>query len=219
MGGGGGGGVFSPPDELRKYFDQYGRPKIDDPRTVAADAGIGVSDLASSFLPRYGRGPGEYEGQGYSYPSDKGGFFTYNDLYDQTRQPTTVAGMRGSGGQEPTANLRTANMPLVGTFQSNMPSTNNWRLLGMGPGIIMRNGQLIDTRASGTRWGGPAGWTPTGGNTGEQSMPAIATALGAGAGHGVPNMLQAGLGQPITYGWPGAFNWWHEPMADTGLGG
>jgi hypothetical protein len=223
-GGGGGGGVFSPPQDLAKYFDQYGRPKIDDPRTVANDAGISLSQLASGLLPRYGKNAGEYEGQGYAYPSDQGGFFTIQDLFGQSGTPTQVPGtgpQRPGGDAANTVTQRVGGTPVpsIATFGMEQPSTNNWRLLGMGPGWIMRNGQLIDTRASGTRWGGPGGWTPTGGNSGEQSMPGRGTALGAGANYGVPNLLQAGLGQPITYGWPGAANWWHTPMADAGLGG
>jgi hypothetical protein len=225
-GGGGQGGVFSPPADMARYFDQYGGYKIDDPRTVAADAGISMSQLASSLLPRYGREAGEYAGQGYSYPSDKGGFFTIQDVFNQSGTPTQVPGMGPQRPGGPSANTVTQRLggvalPSIATFNAQMPSTNNWRLLGMGPGWIMRNGQLIDTRSSGVRWGGPAGYTPSGGNSGEQSMPAIGTGLGTGVGYGVPNKLQAGLGQPVTYGWPGAAQWWHDPGAtpDAGLGG
>jgi hypothetical protein len=220
MGGGGGGAVFSPPQELARYFDPFGKPKIDDPRQVAADAGINVGQLAGGLLPRYGRNEGEYEGQGYSYPSDKGGFFKIEDIFDLTKRPVSVPGTRGSGGQQPTSLQRQTEVPSIATFGAGGPSTNNWQLLGMGPGWIMRNGQLINTRAAGTRWGGPAGWTPSGGNTGEQSMLARGTALGAGANYGVPNLLQAGLGQPITYGWPGATQWFSAGgPPDAGLGG
>jgi hypothetical protein len=218
--GGGGSGAFSPPPDLAKYFDQSGQYKIDDPRQVAAEAGISVADLAGGLLPRYGRGEGEYEGQGYSYPSDKGGFFRIEDLFGLTKRPVEVPGTLGPGGRQPTSTQAQIPVPSIATMGMGGPSTNNWRLLGMGPGWIMRNGQLINTRASGTRWGGPAGWTPTGGNTGEQGMLARATALGAGANYGVPNILQAGLGQPITYGWPGATQWFSAGgVPDAGLGG
>jgi len=32
---------------------------------------------------------------------------------------------------------------------ADLPSTNNWRLLGMGPGYVMRNGRIINTRSIG----------------------------------------------------------------------
>jgi hypothetical protein len=223
VGGGGGGRAFSPPQELAGYFDQYGNPRIDDPRQVAADAGVSPGQLASGFFPRYGK---DQWGQGYEYPSDKGGFFKVEDLYGLTGTPglAPAKGPQRPGG--PGANMQVVRegaqaVPHIGTLGMSSPSTNNWRLLGMGPGWIMRNGFLINTRSGGGRWGGPAGWAPTGGNTGEQSMPAAATSLGAGQAYGVPNMLQAGLGQPVTYGWPGATQWFHDPGStpNAGLGG
>jgi hypothetical protein len=153
---------------------------MEDPAQIAQQGGTSLQGLAAGFFPQQ-----MARGQGYNIPSDQGGFFNAEDLFRQSGR----------------------NIPQIGTFQANAPSTNNWRLLGMGPGWIMRNGQMIDTNASGTRWGGPGGWTPTGGLTGEQSMPGRGTALGAGVAFGVPNMLQGGLGQPITYGWPGAMQW------------
>jgi hypothetical protein len=156
---------------------------IEDPTQIAQQGGTSLQGLAAGFFPQQ-----MAHGQGYNIPSDQGGFFTAEDLFRQSGR----------------------DVPQIGTFQSNAPSTNNWRLLGMGPGWIMRNGQLIDTNANGTRWGGPASFTPSGGNSGEQSMPARGTALGAGVGFGVPNMLQAGLGQPTGYGWPGAAQWFSE---------
>ena len=155
---------------------------IEDARLVAQQGGTSLQGLAAGFFPQK-----DY-GQGYNIPSDQGGFFNIEDVYRQMGR----------------------DIPRIGTYNSNAPSTNNWRLLGMGPGWIMRNGSLIDTNASGTRWGGPAGWTPTGGLTGEQSMPGRGTALGAGVAFGVPNMLQGGLGQPVTFGWPEADQWSSE---------
>jgi len=175
---------LSSPDDA-KYFDASGLPRADDPQKVAADAGISMQQLAGGLMPRYGDRYGQW-GQGYDYPNDKGGFFKIEDLYRDNPRGVPQSATFGQGGL----------------------STNNWRLLGMGPGWIMRNGALIDTQSSGGRWGGPAGWTPSGGNSGEQSMLATQTALGAGAGYGVPNMLQAGLGMPVTYGWPGAASGW-----------
>jgi hypothetical protein len=219
--------------ELAKYFTPEGQPIIDDPRKVAAEGGVSVGDLASGFFPRYGRA-NEYAGQGYSFPSDKGGFFSLQDLYGLTArsEPTgavgpfnvrTANGMVNSAGETETAMVGRRDIPQLGAFGAGGASTNNWRLLapwGGGPGDIMRNGFLIHPNAGGTRWGGPAVWTPSGGNTGEQGMLARGTGLGAGAAMGVPNMLQAGLGQPITYGWPGQNYWFSGGSGgDTGLGG
>ena len=145
----------------------------------------------SGFFPQY---LGD-RGQGYRIPSDTGGFFSAEELFK--RSP------RGS-------------VPEIGTFGANRPSTNNWRLLGRGPGWIMRNGQLIDTGANGTSWGGPAGFTPSGGNSGEQAMLSQGTQLGGGKGLGVPNILQAGLGTDVTYGWPGADQWFNAGRTSSG---
>jgi len=176
---------FAHSPDMDQYFDASGQPRVDDPRKVAADAGINTQQLAAGLMPRHGTKYGSVW-QGYDFPSDKGGFFRISDLYKNYPSGVPRAASAGQGGL----------------------STNNWRLLGQGPGWIMRNGQLIDTQGGGTRWGGPAGWSPSGGNSGEQSMLATQTALGAGAGYGVPNMLQAGLGMPVTYGWPGAASGW-----------
>jgi hypothetical protein len=208
--------------ELAKYFGPNGQPIIDDPRKVAAEGGVSVGDLVSGFFPRYGgRNPGEYAGQGYSFPSDKGGFFSLQDIYGLTGKDVP-SGVPASPGEPEFQHVGRLDIPSIGGFGAGGASTNNWRLLapwGGGPGDIMRNGFLIHPNAGGTRWGGPASWTPTGGNTGEQSMPAAATSLGAGAGYGVPNLLQAGLGQPITYGWPGQNYWFSGGSGgDVGLG-
>lgn len=47
------------------------------------------------------------------------------------------------------------------------PSTNNWRLLGRGPGWIMRNGQLINAMTPQAKQGLPAGSDPSFSDTAE----------------------------------------------------
>jgi hypothetical protein len=189
---------FAHSADMNQYFDASGQPRADDPRKVAADAGINIQQLVGGIAPRYGSRYGR-QTQGYDFPSDKGGFFKTEDLYRNNPRGVPQSQTFGQGGL----------------------STNNWRLLGMGPGWIMRNNFLIDTQSGGAGMGGPAGWVPSGGNSGEQSMPGRATALGAGTAYGVPNMLQSGMGQPLTFGWPGATQWFHDPGAtpDAGMGG
>lgn len=189
---------FAHSPDMNQYFDASGQPRADDPRKVAADAGINIQQLAGGLSPRYGSRYGR-QTQGYDFPNDKGGFFKIEDLYRNNPRGVPQSQTFGQGGL----------------------STNNWRLLGMGPGWVMRNGFLIDTQSGGVGMGGPAGWVPSGGNSGEQSMPGRATALGAGTAYGVPNMLQSGMGQPLTFGWPGATQWFHDPGAtpDAGMGG
>ena len=179
---------FSTFPGTEQYFDANGSPRADDPRQVASDAGISPQQLAAGLLPRYGNryGRSGQAAQGYDFPSDKGGFFRMSDLYQNYPSGVPQAASLSQGGL----------------------STNNWRLLGQGPGYIMRNGQLIDTRSGGGAWGGPAGWTPNMGNTGEQSQQAVGIALGTGTPYGVPNMHQAGLGFPVSIGWPGAASGW-----------
>ena len=176
---------------MSDYYDPIThQTKISDAATAAEQGGTTLAGLRAGFFPTYLTD----NVQGYRIPSDQGGFFTAEDLFRDSN--------RGA-------------VPQIGSFMQGSPSTNNWRLLGMGPGWIMRNGELIDTNSSGARWGGPRGWTPSGGNSGEQSMPAIGTALGAGGSQGVPNLLQSGLGQPASWGWPGADQWFGSggPMA------
>jgi hypothetical protein len=159
-------------------------PKTAPPEQTAGEAGVSLGQLAAGFGPS-----GNPSRIDYNIPSDRGGFFNAKDIW------------------------RGRSMPQIYTSESWLPSTNNWRLLGRGPGWIMRNNNLIDTRQA--RWGGPAGWVPTGGNTGEQSMGPIGSFVGSGAGYGVPNLLQAGLGQPVTYGWPGAAGGWHSAQGNA----
>jgi len=165
---------------MSDYYDPVTHaPKISDAETAAAQGGTSLAGLAGGFFPRYV----QHNVQGYQIPSDQGGFFKAEDLFGQVGRKS---------------------MPGMGTFGMSGPSTNNWRLLGMGPGWIMRNGKMIDALSSGARWGGPASYTPNMGNSGEQSMPANGIALGTGSAMGVPNLHQAGLGFPVSWGWPGA---------------
>ena len=87
---GGGAQQISPEDKAR-YFDASGGYKLDDPRQVAAEGGISPDQLRQGFLPRYG-----YNGQGYDYPSDKGGFFSIEALSRLGGQSVP-----GNGGTRP----------------------------------------------------------------------------------------------------------------------
>ena len=179
-GGSVGNGDISSQPGMSDYYDPVTHaPKISDAETAAAQGGTSLAGLAGGFFPRYV----QHNVQGYQIPSDQGGFFKAEDLFGQVGRKS---------------------MPGMGTFGMSGPSTNNWRLLGMGPGWIMRNGKMIDALSSGARWGGPASYTPNMGNSGEQSMPANGIALGTGSAMGVPNLHQAGLGFPVSWGWPGA---------------
>ena len=164
-------------------------PEVLDAAEAAAQGGTTLQGLAASFFPQY-----TGQDQGYKLPSDKGGFFNVEDLYRKLGR----------------------DIPRIGTHASNAPSTNNWRLLGMGPGWIMRNGQLIDTNSAGTAQGGPAGWSSGGGLSAEHFISGRGTtALGGGAGYGVPNMIQGGAGHPVSWGWPGAAQW--NSIGATGM--
>jgi hypothetical protein len=176
-------GDISTQPGMSDYYDPITHmPKILDASQAAEQGGTSLQGLAAGFFPQQGAG----NFQGYNPPSDQGGFFNAEDLYRQLGR----------------------DVPKIGTLGQAGPSTNNWRLLGMGPGWILRNGSLIDTNSAGGRYGGPAGWSSGGGNSGEQFVAGAGfTALGGGSGYGVPNMLQAGLAQPITFGWPGADHW------------
>jgi hypothetical protein len=168
---------------MEKYYDEHGQPRADDPRQVASDAGISVQQLAGGLMPRYGQRYGAST-QGYDFPSDKGGFFRVDDLYKNFPSGVPRAAAAGSGGL----------------------STNNWRLLGQGPGWIMRNGQMIDTQSGSVGWGYPRGAYPSGGISAEQTMPWYPLPLGGGSSMGVPNLLASGAA-PSSAGWPGATNW------------
>ena len=154
---------------------------IEDPAQVAQQGGTTLQGLAGGFFPSY-----TGQDQGYKLPSDQGGFFNIEDVYRKLGR----------------------DIPRIGTFNSSAPSTNNWRLLGMGPGWIMRNGALIDTNSAGGQAGGPAAWGANNSLSAEHSIAGRgSTALGAGQGYGVPNMMQAGAGHPVSWGWPGATYW------------
>jgi hypothetical protein len=214
-----GSGPFKPPPDLAKYFDATGEYKIQDPREVAADAGISLAQLAGGFMPRYGtldfEGGPTQRGQGYEYPNDRGGFFRVEDLFRQTGTPSQASasgpGAGGFGGG-PTAETfgRTGAIPVpqAATYGMSRPSTNNWRLIGRGPGYIMRNGFIINTQDVGGRQGGWAGWTPSS-ISGEQHTPGhnYGTPLGAGSPMGLPNVITNVPGMRGTFGWPGAEQW------------
>lgn len=116
---------------------------------------------------------------GYNIPNDRGGFFTVQDVF------------RPRGG-----------LPIGGAAEigQNLPSTNNWRLLGMGPGWIMRNGKLINTRSPGVGWGFGGGGVPGFGNTAEQAVPGAKPFVGPG------NALTGANEWGAKY-WPGAEQW------------
>ena len=172
-----GGAAVSPEDQ--KYFDAYGGWKLDDPEQAAAASGVSLGQLAGGFFPQ-----SNGQDQGYKIPSDKGGFFNAADLFRKLGR----------------------DVPRIGTFNQAAPSTNNWRLLGMGPGWIMRNGSLINTNAA--QAGGPGSWSGSGGISAEHFVSGRgSTPLGAGQGYGVPNMIQIGAGHGTSWGWPGADYW------------
>jgi hypothetical protein len=165
-----GGAAVSPEDQ--KYFNAYGGYKLDDPEQAAAASGISLGQLAGGFLPRMG-----LTGIEYNTGSDKGGFFNAEDLYRKLGR----------------------DIPGMATFGQAGPSTNNWRLLGMGPGWIMRNGSLINTLAGEVRRGG-SNFSDMGvGISAEHGMAALrGSNLGTGASHGTPNQWGD------SFYWPGA---------------
>jgi hypothetical protein len=171
-----GGGLFGggsmAPEDRAKYFDAYGGYKFDDPDQVAAESGISLAQLAGGFLPRQGR-----TGIGYEYASDRGGFFNAQDLFRKLGR----------------------DVPGIATHQMSGPSTNNWRLLGMGPGWIMRNGELINTQSSEGLRGGQIGSDMGVGISAEHGMSAQrGSILGTGGSGGTPNRWSD------NYYWPGA---------------
>ena len=181
---GGGWGGAAPPPDVASYFNQ-GQPRIDDPRQVAAEGGITLGQLAGGMFPR--------DVSGYAYPSDRGGFFRMEDLFGLTGRDVpheTGGGATYRQGATP--------VPSIGGYGQQLPSTNNWRLLGHGPGWIMRNGFLINTRDPGVRFGSPAG-ADVMGVIGEGGMGVISrSAVGTGGWFGAPNTWR-GLS-----GWPGS---------------
>jgi hypothetical protein len=186
-------GVFSPPAELAGYFDQFGAPRMDDPRTVAAQSGQSIGQLAQGFFPR-----GDPGGIQYSVPNDRGGFFSISDLYGLSSN----ARPEDKGG----------NVPSIGQYGRDRPSTNNWRLLGMGPGWVLRNGFLINTQAPETKLGFPLGadmmMTPESGMNLARRI-----SIGTGATVGLPGARASNA----SAGWPGAGGW--VPFGDVFGGG
>lgn len=150
-------------------------------------------------------------------PRDTGGFFTLDELY----RPAQVQGSggpsfgyagltpRGSSGdwkQEWAATM--PRTPSIFQRGSNLPSTNNWRLLGMGPGWIMRNGQLINAASPEAERGLPAGGPTAFSDTAESGTAAIPrrVPIGGGGASGVPSVFMGDLF------WPGGQrmgrSWW-----------
>ena len=165
-----GNAAVSPEDQ--KYFDAYNGWKLNDPNEAAAASGISLAQLAGGFLPQMGQTGIEYHTGG-----DKGGFFNAADLYRKLGR----------------------DIPGMATFGQAGPSTNNWRLLGMGPGWIMRNGELINTQAGEVRRGGSSFSDMGVGVTAEHGMSALrGSNLGTGASHGTPNQWGD------SFYWPGA---------------
>lgn len=212
FGGGGnapgiGGQAASMPDDLAQYFGAFGQAKIDDPRKVAGDAGISLGDLAGGFLPR----GGVNGGQAYSYPSDRGGFFRAEDLFGLQGTPTAVQNMGpqragGAGANMHVERVGDRGVPSIATAGMDQPSTNNWRLLGMGPGWIMRNGQLINTQSADVPRGMFEGADLGAGLTAEHGPGALfQVGLGTGAPYGQPGLFARG--GPGMAGWPGASTW------------
>lgn len=117
-------------------------------------------------------------------PRDYGGWFTLDQLYGQRRPDS--AGM----GQQ---------VPDMFQYKSNWPSTNNWRLLGMGPNWIMRNGMLINVDEN-ARWGLPTMYNMSASPSAEHGMGhRVGIAPGKGGKYGgVPSI---GGGSELF--WPG----------------
>jgi hypothetical protein len=199
--GGGSSPSFAPPPELAGYFGANGNPKIDDPRAVASQGGISLGQLANSLLPH-----GQVGQYAYDLPSDQGGFFSIQDLFGLSGRPGLT---QVTGPQQPGRNMQVTREGAVGVPQlmnsgQEQPSTNNWRLLDQGPGWIMRNGYLINTKDPTVASGFGIG-ANMGGASGENwpwSFPRR-TAIGTGSTFGFPNFETQGR----TMGWPGGVGW------------
>jgi hypothetical protein len=131
-------------------------------------------DEATQYLD-YSHGdpfPANWEDYKSTDRSTAGGFFTAGELFG-------------------------ADLPAQFQSGSEMPSTNNWRLLPTGkPGYIMRNGQIINLNS--TQMWGPAGEP--------YSMDWYGGRWRSGAGAGVPAAYAAGPTAPNIVGWPGQLN-------------
>jgi hypothetical protein len=109
-----------------------------------------------------------------------------------------------AGGFFTAGELFGANLPMAFQSGSDLPSTNNWRLLPMGkPGYIMRNGQIINLNSD-TMWG----------PHGEPGMDGFVLPGGSrwrsGAGAGVPAAYAVGSVAGNIIGWPGQLAPWGQ---------
>lgn len=150
-------------------------PRIMDPQQSAQYAGLSPGQLSQGIYPSGGR-----DDVRYNIPNDRGGFFRLQDL--------TAARAGQTGGS-----------PIGGAAQmgENLPSTNNWRLLGRGPGYIMRNGNIINTLDPATQAGLPLGWDTSFSTSGENMV--------SGLHRYVPGPAAlAGRNAYGAYYWPGA---------------
>lgn len=177
---GGGPGTGEPDRPAgRPAFYSPGRPTEE---FMAANSGITRGDLES---------PLAYTADEPYRPRDTGGFFTVSDLYRNFTPPRTGA----FGNRYP------QNPPSLFQVGQNAPSTNNWRLLGMGPGWILRNGNLVKP-SMGDR-GFASGSNPGGGVSAEHGNITPHIATGTGGAYGFPNLYAPGYAPPLA-GWPSA---------------
>lgn len=178
-----------------KYLSDDGSPILNDARQVSADARVSLGDLAGGFFPR-----GSGYNVSYDPPNSRGGFFSLEQLFGLSGRDAPTGDI-GPGGPMGTQRVGQLGIPPIGTRGMGSPSTNNWRLLGMGPGWVMRNGVPIKMDAA--FHGGPSGWSPSS-VTAEHGSFGSPIALGTGAPYGVPGLLAPGSGGSATAGWPGA---------------
>lgn len=132
--------------------------------------------------------PGDWHDFSSNNTSTGGGFFNMEELFHSQRRA----------------------VPQAFTAGSNMPSTNNWRLLPpefRAPRYIMRNGQIIDTQG-GTMYG-PYG----SGGMGDSPISNPSWRSGAGAGYPVA-YAQSPISWAIS-GWPGASGFSIHSMGGT----
>lgn len=181
-----------------------------------------IAGQQAAFQPNY---PGEtYAGtlSGPAYAAAQPGMSGYFDLVDGYRivphafSPQEVGAQAGlqpgqigqgffpSGGRDEVG----YNIPndRGGFFQTNfggLPtlgqglSTNNWRLLGMGPGYIMRRGNIINTQDPNTRFGLPGGFDSSYSDTAESGVANMHRFVAPGAALTGNNKWDA-------YYWPGS---------------
>ena len=103
-----------------------------------------------------------------------GGFFTLQDIFGRQNRPNPY------------------------WRDADQPSTNNWRLIGRGPGYIMRNGVVINMHADADSLYGPQG---------SGAMPGQ-VAWRSGLPEGVPVAYAASTNSSNVLGWPGGINGW-----------